>query len=113
MHSPEIMTAMLLGALGVPLAGLFLLFSVGSLFFARTRSFCGRLLLWSIVAGLLSACLMWLLAQASLPPPFAHRTALTVFPFGFAVGGFISFFWLWRKTRANLSLQPTISNDAE
>ena len=110
MHSPEIITAMLLGTIGMPLSALFLLFFIGSLFFARTRSFSGRLIIWSLAAGLLSACLMWLAVQGSLPSPYAYRAAVTVFPFGFAVGGFVSFFTLLRKARANLSIQrPSIS----
>ena len=99
MHSPAIITAMLLGTVGVPLSALFLLFFFGSLFFARSRSFAGRLFIRSLAAGLLIACVMWVVAQSSLPPPYSYQAALSAFPFGFGVGGFVSFFWLLRKAR--------------
>jgi len=99
MHSPIIITAMLLGTVGVPLSALFLLFFVGSLFFARSRSFSGRLFIRSLAAGLLIAGVIWVVAQSSLPPPYTYQAALSAFPFGFGLGGFISFFWLLRKAR--------------
>ena len=99
MHSPAIITAMLLGTVGVPLAALFLLFFVGSLFFPRSRSFSGRLFIRSLAGGLLLACVMWVFAQSSLPPPYSYQAALTAFPFGFGLGGFVSFVVLLRRAR--------------
>ena len=99
MHSPAFITSMLLATVGVPLAALFLLFFIGSLFFARSRSFAGQLLTRSLLGGVIIACLMWLFAQSSLPLPYSYRAALSAFPLGFGLGGFVSFFALLHKAR--------------
>ena len=88
MHSPAIVLAMLLGTIGVPLAALFLLLLIGSLFVR------------GLGVGLALALVMWLFALGSLlPAPFHYQAALTVFPFGFAVGGFVFFVVLLRQSK--------------
>ena len=104
MHTPAIVFAMLLGTVGVPLAGVFVLLLIGTLFYRRTRLFASRLLVSSLVIGLVAAAAMWVLALASLlPAPFHYQAALTVFPFGFAVGGMVQFFRLWKQTKAEVA----------
>lgn len=93
MHSPPIILAMLLGTIGVPVAGLYLLTFIGSLMFKRTRAFAGRVFLRALGVGLVVSAVMWLFAILSLPAPFHYQAALTVFPFGFGVGGIALFFW--------------------
>lgn len=105
MHSPAIIFAMLLGTIGFPLTGLFLLLFIASLFFKRTRSFAGRLIVHSLVVGLAIGFVMWVIAQSSLPPPFSYQAAITVMPFGFGVGGFIMFIKFLRKSKRKTTEQ--------
>ncbi len=91
---------MLLGTIGVPLAGLFLLLLLASLFVRRTRAFSGQLLVRALGVGIGLALVMWLFALGSmLPAPFHYQAGLTVLPFGFAIGGFVFFFVLLRQSK--------------
>jgi len=96
---------MLLGTIGVPLAALFLLLFFASLFFKRPRTFAWRLFARSLGIGLAGGAVMWVIAQSSLPPPFSYQAALTVIPFGFAVGGFAMFFKFLRKSKHEIPEQ--------
>lgn len=102
MHSPHILVAMGFGLIGVPLACVFLVVFLVSLSFARTRAFAVRVFVRALGIGLVGSLLMWVISSSALPQPFLNQAALTVFPFGFALGGF---FWLLRFIVKSKKLQ--------
>lgn len=99
MHSPAIITAMLFATIGIPASAAFLILLLISIFFRRTRAFAWRLFFSSLATGLAAAALMWLASQSSLPHPYDYQAALSVFPFGFGVGGLIFFFKFYNRSK--------------
>lgn len=91
MHSPAIITAMLLGTVGVPLAALFLLTFLVSLAFRRIRAFAAKLLGWSFLTAAVAGLLFWFWARAGLPKPYHYQAAASTLPFWFGSSGFVLF----------------------
>lgn len=91
MHSPEIITAILLGTIGVPLAALFLLTYLISLAFKRPRGFAAKLIGWSLLTTVVAALLFWFWARLGLPKPYHYQAAASTVPFWFGVCGFFFF----------------------
>lgn len=99
MHTPLLVTANLVYALGSLFMPVFLMVFFGSLFFRRSRTFSIRLILGSLLLGLLTGAILVLEGRSYLPPPYDTRIFIPGFIFGFGSSGIAYFFWLLFKKR--------------